>query len=155
MSNLPEVLILKIFNYAFYPHQMPYYKTEKYNKAIETIPTLEMFHDPYRIYHWYYDYYPNFNYLKIRKQHLTGFGKPYIDEELRLMRSVPEKPYMIFSYVLRRFKNKPLVQIDETTSYNIIGENIYNPIFFENEYKSYLKDKKTFCKDFLFDNDDY
>lgn len=153
MSNLPEVLIMKIFNYVFYPHQMPFCKTQRHNKVIENLPLVEMNHDPYHIYHWYYDYYPNHNYLEIRKQHLTGFGQPYIDNELRLMRIVPEKPYMIFSYVLRRFKNKALVEIDETTNHLIKDGSLYNPLYFENEYKSYLKEKKPICKDFLFEDD--
>ena len=91
---------------------------------------------------------------KLRKQHLTGFGQgPYIDHELRLMRIVQEKPYMIFSYVLRRFKNKALVEIDETTNHLIKDGSLYNPLYFENEYKSYLKEKKPICKDFLFEDD--
>ena len=153
MSNLPEVLIIKIFNYVFYPHEMPFCKTYRYNKVIESLPLIEMNHNPYHIYHWYYDYYPNFNYLELRKQHLTGFGKPYIDDELRLMRNIAEKPYIIFSYVLRRFKNKALVEINETTQYIITGNTIHNPIYYENEYKSYIKEKKPICKDFLFEDD--
>ena len=144
MSNLPEVLIQKIFNYAFYPHQMPFCKTQRYNKVIENLPIVEMNYGLYRIYHWYCDYYPNYNYSKLRKQHLTA---------LRIMRNVPKKPYMIFSYVLRRFKNKALVEIDETTNHLLEDGNLYNPLYFEKAYKSYLKEKKTICKDFLFEDD--
>ena len=37
MSILPEDIITHIFNYAFYPHQMPLCKTYRYNKVLKNI----------------------------------------------------------------------------------------------------------------------
>lgn len=151
MASLPEVLIEKIFNYAFYPHEMPFCNTCRYNRVVENLPRLEMNHDPYRIFHWYYDYYPNYNYFKIRQQCLTGFGKPFLHDELRIMTNLDTKPYIIFSYILKRLRNKPAVEIREITN-NKVTDN-YEDGQLETEYKSYIEEKKPICKDFLFEDD--
>lgn len=122
MSNLPEVLIMKIFNYAFYPHEMPFCNTYRYNKVINKLPLICFNPDSYRIYQWSYDIWSDINGIEQRKliiKSCTGqYGIPCYDGEGSLWDALG-KPYLRFVYILKVFKWN-FMEIEECTSNRIM-----------------------------------